>query len=234
MAYFIDMHNHTSLGSFDSLIPPQALVERMVQAGLDGAVVTEHTVAWPDERVTRLRNESGLFVVAAREWETEFGHILVLGANSIRQARSAYELRQAVLAVGGLMILAHPFRFFPGANNLLFGDVPNAGGLTAEQLAEHPVFALVDEIEVLNNWCLERENRLALEVARVLGMRGVGGSDSHHVDEIGRCVTVFQRPLKTDDDLLQELRARRFHAARRQPDGQYVPFDDIVLEGRSV
>lgn len=224
MAFVIDMHVHTSFGSGDSVITPKHLGERAPTLGLSGVAVTEHNTAWPDDRVLSLREESGLFVYSAREWATEYGHILVLGLNGVRYLPSVRELRQAVLDAGGMMIIAHPFRYFPGPMSLLFGGVKDAARMTPAQLAEHPVFSLVDEIEVVNYGCTERENRLALQVARVLGKRGTAGSDAHSLGELARCVTVFDQPITSDEDLLRELRAGRFYAAQRGPDGQFIPF----------
>jgi hypothetical protein len=38
----------------------------------------------------------------------------------------------------------------------------------------------------------------------------VAGSDAHRLDEVGRCVTVFEREIRTERELVEELRARRF------------------------
>jgi hypothetical protein len=39
---------------------------------------------------------------------------------------------------------------------------------------------------------------------------GVAGSDAHRLDEVGRCVTIFEREVHTERELIEELRARRF------------------------
>jgi hypothetical protein len=43
-----------------------------------------------------------------------------------------------------------------------------------------------------------------------LGLLGVAGSDAHRLDEVGRCVTVFEREIRTERELVEDLRARRF------------------------
>ncbi len=223
----VDLHVHTSIGSMDSGLTPPRLLESACEVGLDGLAITEHTTPWSAERLEELRRASeaacppGLFICGGREWPTDYGHIIALGLDSdVGDIHATEELRRVTDAAGGFLILTHPFRFFPGPSNYLFGA--RAATMTPEQLAQHPVFALVDEIEVLNYACTERENEVALEVARVLGKRGVGGSDAHTYSEVGRCVTVLERAVRSERELIEELRAGRFGVARRKPDGAYV------------
>jgi len=192
--------------------------------GLDGLVSPERNDAWTEERLERFRQESGLFVCSGREWETEFGHIIVLGLHSdTRGIEGAEELRRLVLAEGGFMIMAHPFRFFPGPSNRLFTRQYDSSSLTAAELAQHPAFELMDAIEVLNYACTEKENQLAQQAARALGKPGVAGSDAHTYTEVGRCVTIFERAVGSEEELIEELRAGRYHLAQRRPSGEYVP-----------
>jgi predicted metal-dependent phosphoesterase TrpH len=220
----VDMHIHTSIGSPDSNLTPPRLLEAAREVGLDGVVITEHDTPWDRERLERFRQESGLFVCGSREWETDFGHIIVLGLRSdARGIERAEELRRLALAEGGFMIIAHPFRFFPGPSNRLFTRQYDSSSLTAAELTQHPVFALVDAVEVLNYACTQKENELAQEAARVLGKRGVAGSDAHTYTEVGRCVTIFQQAVGSEEELIEELRAGRYHLAQRRPSGEYVP-----------
>lgn len=220
----VDMHVHTSIASADSNLSPPRLLDAAREVGLDGLVIAEHDALWPRERLQQFRQESGLFVCSAREWDTEFGHIIVLGLDREGQGMiQAKELRRAAVAEGGFMIIAHPFRFFPGPSNHLFGRQVRPSSLTPEQLAEHPAFELVDAVEVLNYACTGKENQLAQEVARALGKPGVAGSDAHTYTEVGRCVTIFQRAVGSEQELIEELRAGRYQLARRKPNGEYVP-----------
>lgn len=220
----VDMHVHTSIGSPDSNLTPPRLLEVAHEVGLDGLVIAEHDGAWAEERLERFRQESGLFVCSGREWETDFGHIIVLGLHSdARGVAGAEELRRLVLAEGGFMILVHPFRFFPGPSNRLFTRQYDHSSLTAAELAQHPAFELMDAIEVLNYACTEKENQLAQEAAQVLGKPGVAGSDAHTYTEVGRCVTIFERAVGSEEELIEELRAGRYHLAQRRPSGEYVP-----------
>ena len=39
---------------------------------------------------------------------------------------------------------------------------------------------------------------------------GGAGSDAHQLDEVGRCVTILDREVSTERELIEELRAGRF------------------------
>ncbi len=232
MARTIDMHVHTRYGSIDSSLSHDDLIARSQLIGLNGAAITEHSTQWPLHLEESLRDQSELFLYSAREYSTEYGHMLVLGVDHDhgRRATSAKELRAMVDDYGGAMILAHPFRYFPGSMSLLFSDWHKAIDMTVAQLAEHPAFHIVDEIEVLNHNCTGMENRRALAIARHIGKQGTAGSDAHTKAELGRCVTVFDNPLSDRADLLRELKAGRFYAAQRASDGDLIRFDDGYSE----
>lgn len=229
MGTIIDMHIHTIVGSMDSDLSPRRLAEAARQVGLTGVAITEHLHPWQPEEAERFRQESGLFVVNAREWNTDVGHVIVLGLDpAVRGVARVRDLRRACQEAGAFMILAHPFRYFPGPSNYLFGDRRDAQELSVQELARHPVFSLVDAVEVLNGGCIERENRLAQEVARYLGLPGTAGSDAHMPLEVGRYVLVFQKDLESEEDMLAELRAGRYYPAQRVEPGVFAPLEEAI------
>lgn len=222
MGSIIDMHIHTIVGSMDSDISPKRLAEQAKDSGLTGVALTEHLHHWDAADAQRFREETGLFVYNAREWTTDMGHIGVFGLPAgLKGIRHASDLRRACDDYGAVMVLCHPFRYFPGPSSLLFGRRADAAELPVEELAEHPVFSMADAIEVFNGGCIDRENRLAQDVARVLGKPTTGGSDAHMPIEVGRFATIFEKDLASEEDMLEELRAGRFQGARRVDRGQY-------------
>jgi hypothetical protein len=125
--------------------------------------------------------------------------------------RDVRELRKVVDELGGFMILAHPFRFFHGPHgnftrNILFEDPKNMPE-TPEEAAAHPVFSLVDEVEVVNGGNDEPENRLAQQVAALRGRPGTGGSDAHSNNGIGLGSTMFHGDIRNESDFMEALRA---------------------------
>ncbi len=229
MGTIIDMHIHTVVGSMDSDISPKRLGEQANAVGLTGVALTEHLNQWRPDEVEHFREQYGLFVFHAREWSTDMGHIVVLGLPSdVRGIHRARDLRAACQDHGAYMVLCHPFRYFPGPSNFLFGDRRDSQSLPVEELAEHPFFSLVDAVEVLNGGCIDRENRLAQDVATHLGMPRTGGSDAHMPQEVGRYATVFEKELESEEEMLAELHAGRFQPARRVTPGLFETLAEAV------
>lgn len=186
--------------------------------GLTGAVVTEHN-GWPRHDFELFAARQEIILVRALEVYTPLGHIITLGLenhvtgpsgglNTVRQ------LRREVERVGGYMILAHPFRFLfdpPGiyTQNILFEDPANLPKTPADA-AKHPIFELVDELEVVNGGNIEVENRFAQGVAKALGRWGTGGSDAHSVQGLAKGATAFKGDIRSEEDLLEALRAGDF------------------------
>ncbi len=224
MGTILDMHIHTITGSMDSDISPKRLGEQAREVGLTGVALTEHLHQWREDEVRHLRQEYGLFVANAREWSTDLGHIGVFGLPpDVKGIHRARDLRRACDDFGAYMVLCHPFRYFPGPSNFLFGDRRDGQTMPIGELAAHPFFAIVDAVEVLNGGCIDRENRLAQEVANHLKLPQTGGSDAHMPLEVGRYATLFEKDLESEEDLLAELRAGRFQPVKRTTPGVYEP-----------
>jgi hypothetical protein len=219
----LDLHVHTVIGSTDCHLSLERLAEAARLVGIQGFAVAEHDAAWDPDQLRCYRQDSGLFVCAGREWPTNWGHVIAFGLDhTLEDIRRLEDLRRLADEAGGYLILAHPFRFFPSGSNYLFGPQGNSSSLTLEEMARHPAWDLVDAIEVLNYNCTDKENELAATVARALGKPGTAGSDAHTFTEVGRCVTVLERPVVSEGELIEELRVGRGYLARRRPNGEYV------------
>jgi hypothetical protein len=66
-----------------------------------------------------------------------------------------------------------------------------------------------------------------------LKFRGTGGSDAHSVEEVGRCVTIFQNQIEAEEDLVAELKAGRFGTARLG-NGSFVPINCSQIDSISI
>ena len=208
----IDLHTHTKPASPCSDLDPVELIARARQLGLGGVCLTEHDKLWSAEAVLELAREYSFLLLRGVEVSSNHGHILVFGLSEYsHELWRAEKLRQAVDSAGGVMIAAHPFR-------------TSSTNIPVEQACQRPVFKLVDEVEVLNGVSSERENSMALGVCSELGLNGVGGSDAHSVLDLGRCVTIFQNQIESEADLVAELKAGRFSAARLCHGG-FVPIN---------
>lgn len=209
----IDLHIHTSPRSPCSNLDPLDLIQEARRLGLDGICLTEHQVVWNPEEVNDLEEEGGIKIFWGNEFTTNQGDILVFGfEKDLKQLLTIQELRDEVNAVEGFMIAAHPFR---GFKTFGIGQLH----MTVEQACKLKVFDFVDAIEVKNGRLSDEENNMAIKVAAQLGLPGTAGSDAHSVGEVGKWVTEFEREVRNEQELVEELRAGRF---------------TIVNEGRTV
>ena len=204
----IDLHIHTSPLSACSYIDPQELMQEARRLKLDGICLTEHQVVWDPDEVDKLAGEAGIRIFRGNEFTTNQGDILVFGFyEDIKELLIIQELRDKVTAADGYMIVAHPFR---GFKTFGIGQLQ----LTVDQACQRKVLEFVDAVEVGNGKLSPDENDMARKVAEKLGLPGTGGSDAHRVDEVGTWVTVFEKDIEDENELLQELHAGRFKAAR--------------------
>ncbi|MBI2172369.1 MAG: PHP domain-containing protein [Chloroflexi bacterium] len=215
----IDLHVHTVRGSSDSSLLPQEMLDEAYRIGLQGVCLTEHGGPWDRFEFTKFKQQqSTLLIINAMEVETNAGHMTVFGLDRyIPGIRDPWSLRKAVDNEGGFVVLAHPFRNLLqkppyNSNNLLFRGW-NPMPTTVEEALKHPVFDVIDAVEVANAGTADAENYFAWEVAKRLGKPMIGGSDAHSTNGLGRCVTVFQDRITNQDEFLEALRAKRFYPA---------------------
>lgn len=208
----IDLHTHTRFGSNCSYLDPGELARRAREIGLDGVCITEHELCWEAEALNALSREHGILVLGGVEVSTEMGQVLVYGVHQpLWRVSGMRELRGVVDEGGGVMIASHPFRGY-----MLLNEPPSV-----EEVLAREIFQMVDAVEVFNGGAARRELDFGCQVLRRLNLKGVGGSDAHAAHTIGRCVTIFERDIASEDDLLEELKARRFKAWHRSMEWEF-------------
>ena len=206
----IDLHVHTSPLSACSYIDPHEVVREARRLKLDGICLTEHQVLWDPAEVDRLAVDSGVKIFRGNEFTTNQGDVLVFGYyEDIKELMIIQELREKVQKAGGYMIAAHPFR---GFKTFGIGQLQ----MSAEQASRRKVFEYVDAVEIGNGKVSADENEMARNVSERLELPGTGGSDAHRVDEIATWVTVFDRDIENEIQLVEELHAGRFRAESRR------------------
>lgn len=189
-----DLHMHTSRYSPDSLIDPFALIERALEVGLDGIVITEHDRLWPEHELEELRAKAkGLVVLAGVEVTGRGGDMLCYGVTDLSALRRGVpwrELTREVHRQGGVCVAAHPYRWGQPFDDLL-----------AEQQAE------LDGVEMMsNNMDTDLRNKAAAFKQRRPEFTGLGNSDAHEVAVIGCCYTEFEAAIRTNADLIAAIR----------------------------
>ncbi len=217
----IDMHLHTTKGASDSMLDPRDLITESRRVGLTGVNITEHDRMWEPWDLSPFRKaHEDIFISNGMEVSTDMGHILAVGLKGYAPGiRRLEKLREVADEQGAFLIVAHPFRhFFDPVHFKREGKEPF--NLSPEQAARLPVFQLIDGIEVLNGCNTPRENYFALQVAKILGKPGTGGSDAHSTQGIGYFTAVFDEVLESQEHMVDQLHKGRFHPARGLAEGK--------------
>ena len=211
----IDLHVHTSISSPCSLIEPEGVIRTATEIGLDGVCITEHDEIKGAEVMSAFGRKHGFPVFRGIEIYTEFGDMLVYGLyqDPPNWKTRFSELLEICREAGAVIIPAHSCRFT--------GDLER---IVCAQRADY-MLRNVTAIETHNGGCSPAGNREALLLARKYGLPGTGGSDAHHVFQIGRCLTVFDDEIASDEELVAALKTGRyrgvypdeFHCTRSNP-----------------
>jgi predicted metal-dependent phosphoesterase TrpH len=209
----IDLHTHSCAGSNDSSILPDDLVAQARRVGLEGVCITEHgNCRLPAELIQELRTRHGFLVIAGLEASTDEGHILIYGVDSYPDNLfRARDIREYVVPRGGVLVVAHPFRYLPKP-----WLAPPQSRKTLRQVVVRDVFSLVTAMETDNGYADDLEIAFSRQVATARKLRGTGGSDAHVTYEVGRCATLFRDTIRDEADFLEALRSGHYRGEDRR------------------
>jgi hypothetical protein len=211
----IDLHLHTLHGSACAYMNPDQLIVQAKSVGLEGVCITEHNQIWDADALQRLRNKHDFLIIGGVEVSTDMGEILVFGLHrSVLKVYSALDLRKMVDDVGGVMIMAHPFRSEPelfSTFDLSESDSNEFVPKGISTIGKRPVFEIVDALEVYNGRAGLKETSFAKAVARHLHLPGTGGSDAHAILGVGACHTIFENEIGDEQDLIIQIKEGRFY-----------------------
>jgi len=205
----IDLHAHTWPRSHDSVLNPEDLVERAKRAGLDAIVFTEHDTLWDDASVREISEKHNFLVMAGVEISTDDGHILTFGVDKyVFGMHRSDTLAKYVEAAGGAMVAAHPYRRQMPWYVRNEDDYQQA----LQRAARNPAYQFCDGMEEVNGRGSEKENAFSKKLCDMMGMPGTGGTDSHAIQDIGKCATFFEHDVTDMQSLIDEIKAGRFYA----------------------
>lgn len=200
----LDMHIHTDMSgdARPSVLEYAKWVQELKELyAIDGFVVTEHRYysLARNAVLAELSRQTGLVILQGVELETDYGHILVYGVTEeflervdVTERTDGKEAVRAALETGAVPVPAHPSRPMLGC------------GPAVQQLKG------VTVIEQLNGGNDRSENRISENLAKALGLKGIGGSDAHFIHDFGICMTRFNRFFTTDRELVEELKRGEF------------------------
>jgi hypothetical protein len=205
----IDLHAHTWPRSHDSVLSPDDLVVRAKNAGLDAIVFTEHDTLWDGPSITALCEKHNFLVVAGVEISTDDGHMLTFGVDKyVFGMHRVTELAKHVDAAEGAMVAAHPYRRqMPW---YVRNDEEYEQAL--QRAMSNPAYPFCNALEELNGRGSDKENAFSKRLCERMGMPGTAGTDSHAIQDVGRCATFFEREIHDVRDLIKEIKAGRFYA----------------------
>jgi predicted metal-dependent phosphoesterase TrpH len=206
----IDLHTHSYPKSDDSFMGVDDLVDAAKKRGLDGVCLTEHDTFWTIEETQALSRRHQFLVLPGVELNTDSGHVVAFGLEGyVFGLHKPFILRNMVDQRGGIIIAAHPYR-------RRFLEEPGRDPGTRAEMLERAVsddfFRYCDAVEGVNGRGSTAENRFSRDIQVQLGMKAIGGSDAHRVDQLGTAVTRFQDKITCLGDLIEALRAGRFCA----------------------
>ena len=197
----IDLHVHTRHYSGCSAIEASELIPRAGALGLDGLVLTEHGILWPEEKLAPVRDlaaEHNLVLLAGQEVTCpEQGRrqdFLVFGIDrSLGSCPSARELIELVHGEGGVVIAAHPFK-------------PSRLGVGYHGAGDDIYHLDIDAVELFHP-DHSREARTKVQKAAALkGLPMTGGSDAHELYQLGTNWTRFEQRVEKVEDLINQIK----------------------------
>lgn len=194
----IDFHVHTSeySGCASSTLVDQ--VEQAANKGIDALFITDH-MRLHDQK--HLDEVGGWFpsvrlyqAVEVTIQDNNYEDFLVLGIHdeSIESRDWTYpKLYRFVKSRGGLLVLAHPYRFSDQIDNNVWDYPP-------------------DGVEILScnigDYGYERRKALAAR----LGAAMFTNSDSHHIDTLGQYTNEFPDWCQSEELIFRAIKARDF------------------------
>lgn len=185
----LDLHVHSRY-SVDSRLSFDQILERITYQGLQGFALTDHDTTAGLAELAQLRSSyPSYWFVPGVEVSTNEGHLLVYGVQEAPPAhRPLADTLDRVEALGGVAVLAHPFRWVHGVGRRL---ATTAG---------------VQGLEGRNGKNSELSNTRAELLAARRSLACTGGSDAHEPALVGRAFTEFDAEVTNLDDILEQLR----------------------------
>jgi hypothetical protein len=227
----IDCHTHTSRYSSCSVLSPGELCLLARERGMDGLVLTEHRVQWPDGELRALREHMApLAVYSGMEVSTQEGYDVVcitphrLRAGSFPSMRELLRLVEPVREECFLFV-AHPFRYSDSMGPELRAVLQGVDGIEMNSAN-----IMRRRVERENGRFRPANHRRYAEARDAYGLVGVYNTDTHHPSTVGAIANRLRSadgtvpPLPADEAELSALLRRA-----RVEEHQNTPLLDAYL-----
>jgi len=196
----IEMHAHTIDGSDCSEVSLEDTVTRLIEKGYDGVLVTDHE-SETGYKNYRSKHDSLTDFVVLRGFEvsTCHGDMLVVLPLS-KTLLDIEEVKEQCIHPLELVRIVHE-----RDGVIRYGCIGNQVKSTEEL---ERIVQAVDFIEVVNGFASRHLNEKAEKWANRFGKAKTCGSDSHSIDAVGTCGTVFSMQIRSEEDLISAIRSK--------------------------
>jgi predicted metal-dependent phosphoesterase TrpH len=178
------------------------VVEAINSGRLDGVVLTEHDVLWPEEEVHALNGKLHRGkIYRGVEVSSCNGHFVLIGVENLHPLCPGDPIEAVLLvakAQGAAVIWVHPHQRYRQITHPLDEAIGDASG---EGFKENRMPSRIDAIEVASTVTKDRNCLRARRLAKRLGLSMVGGSDAHSAAALGQALTRFTH-LPADEGAL--------------------------------
>ena len=178
-----DLHVHTTFSSDSSVLPKMLVQQLVAHSFVKVAAITDHDTTRGYASTRELASVyPDILIIPGVEISTQQGDIIVLGTEEMpMQPWTVENVIDFARERDCVSIVAHPFREYG------MGDL-------AKKFE-------VDAIEVLNGGSSPSANKSAQELAKLMGLPGVGGSDAHQPAELCSAYTDVKASMDVDEIL---------------------------------
>jgi predicted metal-dependent phosphoesterase TrpH len=185
--FLVDMHIHTNF-SIDCYVPIDDTLQELM-GKVNAITITDHNEMGNHTKtlVDSLELKYQIKILTKSvEISTLHGDILAYGITAAPSTNLEPEqVIDIIHSEGGIAVAAHPFDF------LGLGDL---------------IYELdLDALEI-NGLRSQIQNNQTKEAAESLGLPLIGGSDSHRLNQTGKCVTQFEKPVTSIDDVIKQVK----------------------------
>ncbi len=188
-----DLHVHTTHSSCSGLSLAEILRHARL-LGLDGVCVTDHNTLSARNEISEGVQNDGLCIIFGMEYDTPEGDFLIFGScDNLKPGMKAREMLALVARQGGVAVAAHPCRNDRAVDPSLWKE------------------GLCRIVESINGRNRRQENRRIQQIAVRYGLVQCGGSDAHHLSELGKSATHFNYPVRNCQDLVKALQEGACH-----------------------
>lgn len=203
----LDMHCHVKEGSIDSKVSLDDYISKLKAEGFDGMLITDHDTYkgyrhWKYEM--KGKKHKDFVVLKGIEYDTcDAGHIICVMPEGVKmrllelKGMPVNMLIDFVHRHGGILGPAHPC----GEKYLSFTN-------TKKYFRSPETIKRFDFIEAFNACESEESNRKAARLARKYQKPGIGGSDSHKIECVGRGYTILPRHVTCETELISLIREK--------------------------